>query len=636
MSIRVFLALVLLLIVITFQIGFAQPAASWVEVGAGSATFPGGVGPNDNAQWPSLAIAPDGTPYVAYSAYVNNTQNEVYVRKFDGTSWVEVGAGSASGGGISNDPMNSDGVRIAIAPDGTPYVAWHQFEFGAPASEIYIKKFNGSTWVEVGTGSATDGGISNTPSSYSSMASLAIAPDGTVYIAWHESSSSSGIYVRKFNGTSWIEVGAGSASGGGVSEGYGFATSLAIGSDGLPVVAYESSGSGVNSKIYVRRFDGSAWVEMGVGSASGVGISNSTTGASINPSLVFAPDGAAYVAWSESLSGSSQIYVRRFDGTSWVEAGAGSATGTGISNYPPLDLPFQPNRPSTKVDAMGIVYIAWEYYTESTDYVIHARRFNGAIWEEIPTGSASGAGVISGNSRGIAPSLAINPFTNLPYIAWFAAEFPPSWVIGVFVRRLDRIPPTPLPPTSTPLPPTLTTLSLPDGMVSMNYQQALTVSAGTQPYTFSVVQGALPAGLSLHSRSGIISGIPTQAGSFTVTLQVVDTVGRSSAQTYTIVVAPAAVLPLTLSPSALPAGAVGVPYQAVISAQGGTGSGYTYAIISGALPPGLSLNAFGVISGTPVALGSTTFTIIALDSGGNTGSATFTLTIAPPDALAGH
>jgi len=190
--------------------------------------------------------------------------------------------------------------------------------------------------------------------------------------------------------------------------------------------------------------------------------------------------------------------------------------------------------------------------------------------------------------------------------------------------------------TPLPLPLALTTLSLPNGTVGLTYSQAIGVMGGRPPYTFSVQRGALPMGLTL-SMTGILSGIPAAAGSTTFTLQVTDAVGTVAAQAYTLVIGPVVAQTLILAPSSLPNAYVNVGYQAIIGAQGGSGL-YTYLIIAGQLPPGMSMNgATGIISGVPTVLGSYTFTVQAFDNADATGltigTATFVLTVAPPDTL---
>jgi hypothetical protein len=63
--------------------------------------------------------------------------------------------------------------------------------------------------------------------------------------------------------------------------------------------------------------------------------------------------------------------------------------------------------------------------------------------------------------------------------------------------------------------------ALPTGSTGVAYNQAVSASGGNPPYTFSGVTG-LPAGLTM-SASGVISGTPTTAGTFTITGTVTDT-----------------------------------------------------------------------------------------------------------------
>ncbi len=72
---------------------------------------------------------------------------------------------------------------------------------------------------------------------------------------------------------------------------------------------------------------------------------------------------------------------------------------------------------------------------------------------------------------------------------------------------------------------------------------------------------------------------------------------------------------LKFTPAATPGASVGVAYSASLSSMvsGGTAP-YTYAISSGALPPGLTLSSEGVISGTPTSPGSFSFSVTVTDS----------------------
>lgn len=80
----------------------------------------------------------------------------------------------------------------------------------------------------------------------------------------------------------------------------------------------------------------------------------------------------------------------------------------------------------------------------------------------------------------------------------------------------------------------------------------------------------------------------------------------------------------------LAGGTTGTAYAETISAQGGA-SPYTFAVSSGSLPTGTSLNSStGVITGTPSATGTFSFTITVTDANSNSGSQAFSIAIAAP------
>ncbi len=79
---------------------------------------------------------------------------------------------------------------------------------------------------------------------------------------------------------------------------------------------------------------------------------------------------------------------------------------------------------------------------------------------------------------------------------------------------------------------------------------------------------------------------------------------------------PTPVGPLVISPAALPAAVINVPYSATLTAVGGK-QPFVWALASGTLPPGLTIStsgANGVISGTPTTLGKTSFKVQVTDS----------------------
>lgn len=169
--------------------------------------------------------------------------------------------------------------------------------------------------------------------------------------------------------------------------------------------------------------------------------------------------------------------------------------------------------------------------------------------------------------------------------------------------------------------------TLPNGTVGTPYNQVISAAGGTLPYSFSVSSGALPTGLVLDSGTGVISGTPTTAATFNFTITAADANGCLGSRPYTMTIATTGCEVITLSPATLPAGATGTPYSQSVTASGGSVS-YTYALSSGSLPTGLTLNpATGAITGVPVQPGLFTFTIRATDARQCVGARQYTVTI---------
>ncbi|HVK50209.1 MAG TPA: putative Ig domain-containing protein [Pseudoxanthomonas sp.] len=175
-------------------------------------------------------------------------------------------------------------------------------------------------------------------------------------------------------------------------------------------------------------------------------------------------------------------------------------------------------------------------------------------------------------------------------------------------------------------PPTLSIQpsALSDTTVGASYSQTLSTIGGTSPYSYSVTSGAMPPGITL-APSGVLSGEPVAANSYTFTVTVTDSNGDSAPRSYTLVVNPAT---LTLSSSAPLDGTAGVFQTATITASGGVGT-YTYSLRSGSLPVGVSFNSAGLFTGTPRSDGNYSITVRATDQLGQFGEAVFAYTIAP-------
>ncbi|WP_425533224.1 putative Ig domain-containing protein [Xanthomonas campestris] len=173
--------------------------------------------------------------------------------------------------------------------------------------------------------------------------------------------------------------------------------------------------------------------------------------------------------------------------------------------------------------------------------------------------------------------------------------------------------------------------NLPAGTAGQAYTAAISpATGGTAPYSYALTAGALPSGVVLDAATGALSGTPTVSGTFNFTLTVTDSTPSPAAQasqSYTLSIAGATLVP---GQPTLPLAVRGTPYSQVLTATGGVAP-YTYSVASGTLPAGLTLASNGVLSGTPTAEGSTSFTIAVADAGNASATQAYTFTVAAPN-----
>jgi hypothetical protein len=163
----------------------------------------------------------------------------------------------------------------------------------------------------------------------------------------------------------------------------------------------------------------------------------------------------------------------------------------------------------------------------------------------------------------------------------------------------------------------LTWDNLPNGVFGAPYNQTLRVLGGKQPYSYSIVQGALPNGLTL-SPAGLVAGTPAETGKFGFEASIADSASSGLLHGMGMYVSQG--LPNSMwidQNSPLPTALVNQGYGYNFSANGGSGT-YIWTLDSGSLPAGLSFsagpNSSYNLSGTPTAIGNFSFTLRATDA----------------------
>lgn len=163
--------------------------------------------------------------------------------------------------------------------------------------------------------------------------------------------------------------------------------------------------------------------------------------------------------------------------------------------------------------------------------------------------------------------------------------------------------------------------------INQAYNQTISVDAGGAakvPFTFVIINGSLPPGLVLAQSptQAFISGTPTTAGNYSFTLRVTDANGNFMQKVYNLPV-------LSIDNiNSLATFGTGTVYSQQLTVSGGTGP-YTFVLVGGSLPPGLTLSSSGLISGTATSGPSTTFTVQVLDANKFTCQQQGTLTFNP-------
>ncbi len=279
---------------------------AWVALG--NSLDPGGISGSGHADNASIVMTSEG-PVVAWLENVGGIKN-VYARRFQSGNWVALGVGGASGNGLSNS--NASIQEFAIAADGTKVsVAWTQPLSGH--SQIYARTLLGNNWVAM-NGSASGAGLSNSGQS-ASKPTLAYFDNGQLLVAWQDSASGyNEIYAARYDGTQWLDAGTGSRIGGGISNTQGDARvpKLAAVGNHVSLVWQDdrvAAGKGNSIALYTKRWLVDRFVEELPGDARDRGLTT-VVGDPGTHAVALDAAGHPFVAWSDTVSGKSEVYLQ--------------------------------------------------------------------------------------------------------------------------------------------------------------------------------------------------------------------------------------------------------------------------------------------------------------------------------------
>ena len=151
--------------------------------------------------------------------------------------------------------------------------------------------------------------------------------------------------------------------------------------------------------------------------------------------------------------------------------------------------------------------------------------------------------------------------------------------------------------TPTTYPVSILTTSLPKAGAGTAYSGTVMAIGGKPDYTFKVLTGSsLPAGLRLDDATGGISGTPKKYGKYSFKIEASDSTtptARTAEGTVTLEITPT---PVTIKTAGLPKGTDGKRYSSTLKAGWGAPP-YTWTVLHGSLPKGLTLGSGGSITG---------------------------------------
>ena len=362
-----------------------QAAQGWWSLVAGPVGI--SLGLKQDTGVPAITADAAG-PYVAWTQTLDGTAG-LYVAHYVGGVWTALG-GSTTGTGIQGAIGSAANPSITMV-GGKPVVAWTSV--GPTGSSIEVSEFDASAnggqggWVGFGN-SLSAGGISSV--GVVDNAQIVATNSGPV-VFWRDLSSGvPHLFAKRFDGTNWVEVSTGSASGQGISGVNPVASDYAVATDGVRLAASWSNVTATGDSLQVSRIFQRQL-------ANACRSERRRTGLSIelqqSPSLAYS-GGQLFVAWVQrdpSTGFDPHIFVKSEQGGSaWTAAGAGAASGPGISAG---DVVAGTPKLAAAGSSLRLVWTATVETASGPDAMLRTLSWNGSSFAADRPTDISGTGI---------------------------------------------------------------------------------------------------------------------------------------------------------------------------------------------------------------------------------------------------
>jgi hypothetical protein len=340
--------------------------------------------------FPSMALDENGRPIVAWTESINEAPGDVRVRRWNGTAWEDMG------GPLSGVPGSTQAwtPSLAVNGAGVTVVAWDERVDDAYNSNIYVRRWTGTTWEPL------EGGL--TGNRKLSSPYVVVDSSGTPFVAYGGGGINN---VYRWSGTAWQFIG----------ELRGQLLSLELTESGVPVVALET-GTDIKT-LEVKRWGVDAWESLG----AGIRVAGSER---IFSPLAIRGENPAITVIEQTYNSSgaeTNAFVWRWMGSEWQQLGA-ALTISSVNSYV---------RPMLM---MGVRDISWLFWPAGTlDGEIYYTRWIGAGWEA----SKRLNGHIGSSTSADTPSLVMDS-NGSPFVIWAENEGSSSNRRNLYLHRYNH------------------------------------------------------------------------------------------------------------------------------------------------------------------------------------------------------
>jgi lysophospholipase L1-like esterase len=320
----------------------------------------------------SLAVAQDGRGTIWAAWEVGDGQDtEIYAAQWSEQGWSEAAPVARRPGAWDGSPS------VAVAADGTPWVAWSSTLRSSPeANRIYVSRWTAGRWSspEMLPVGAVFGGCASC--GWATEPALAASPDGTMWAAWVGSDGQEdNIFAQRWSGGVWSLPRQVSADDGSPSL-YDRQPQLAVGSNGRPWIAWTANQADANGvpipgddEIYASRWTGAAWTTEEM-------VSRDDDSLDTAPALAVDGQGRPWMAWQARVTEGTASRLRIVT-SSW-DAGRQAWAQESIASSP-LAAEVDEMRPTLVPDGSGAMQLAWVARARGETALGYARQ-EGAVW----------------------------------------------------------------------------------------------------------------------------------------------------------------------------------------------------------------------------------------------------------------